>query len=634
MSRKFFPLALFLALLVPRIFSEELSGDSDGDAQDDMTSSQEIRLPHVYTYIDSPSVEQRQVLTGEDIRSLHVSSLPELLSAAGMQVLSYGAYGLLSKPSIRGFTDETVAVVVDGVAANNAMNGTFDFTTLSPDQIERIEIVRGGFSEDVSAEGAVGGIIYITTRKQSLGNAFRTDAFTKTYFNKSSFLDTTCGSFDYAGQVAENSFLKTTVRAAFARNEFLFKAYDGSVRPRENSSVSDGNLNASLTRYFGSGNSWFVTETFYGGYKNIAGAETSAVPGVQQDYNNKLTAGLSFPSLAHVARTDITLSAQSYNELYDEADTRSEHYLTSGILTARADFLRRGFFSQSAGMRLTLDYLKSTDDGTHLLFSGALKETSKFQLNDVLSVSVPLAFVFSGENMAVIPKLGVMLSLKIADVIMSAYRMVQFPVMNDLYWAYDGRSSGNPDLKAESGWGAEISFNSCNAVLPFSLCVYSNYYSQKIQWTFVDGINTPMNVASAFYLGANISVARTFFNLITLRANAEYLYTRLLDKNNTLTYGKRIMYTPDLVWAVTAVLKSRYADFSVEANFTGKRYVSNLNVSYLEPYLLLNASAELSLWHYVRPYMRLDNILNADYESVPGYPMPGIALTAGARCVW
>ena len=100
-----------------------------------------------------------------------------------MQILTYGAYGLEAKPSIRGFTDETVRVVIDGVCVNNAQYGTFDFTSISIENIERIEIVRGGFSEEPGDEGAVGGTIYITTKKQTIEKTFTSDSSIKTFFN-------------------------------------------------------------------------------------------------------------------------------------------------------------------------------------------------------------------------------------------------------------------------------------------------------------------------------------------------------------------------------------------------------------------------------------------------------------------
>ena len=55
----------------------------------------EILLPEVTTYIPA-TVEQKLVITAEDIEAAHYESLPELVERCGIQMLSYGPYGLES----------------------------------------------------------------------------------------------------------------------------------------------------------------------------------------------------------------------------------------------------------------------------------------------------------------------------------------------------------------------------------------------------------------------------------------------------------------------------------------------------------------------------------------------------------
>ena len=66
----------------------------------------------------------------------------------------------------------------------------------------------------------------------------------------------------------------------------------------------------------------------------------------------------------------------------------------------------------------------------------------------------------------------------------------------------------------------------------------------------------------------------------------------------------------------------------------GKRYTTNANISYVKPYTLINLSAQLTVtsknWHFT-PYIRLENLLNMDYEAVDAYPMPGISGTVGLK---
>ena len=49
---------------------------------------------------------------------------------------------------------------------------------------------------------------------------------------------------------------------------------------------------------------------------------------------------------------------------------------------------------------------------------------------------------------------------------------------------------------------------------------------------------------------------------------------------------------------------------------------------------LLQSGRALHAGKYITPYLRVDNILNADYESIPDYPMPGISLMVGVKAKW
>ena len=106
MTAKYKLLTFFLiqALSTTFIQPEELSEDTALLTQSfERTSPGQdtIQLPEIVTYIDAPVVEQRQVFTASDIERLHVADLPAVIERAGVQLLSYGTYGLEQKPSIR-----------------------------------------------------------------------------------------------------------------------------------------------------------------------------------------------------------------------------------------------------------------------------------------------------------------------------------------------------------------------------------------------------------------------------------------------------------------------------------------------------------------------------------------------------
>lgn len=593
--------------------------------------AQEVELPEITLVIEKPVAEKKIVFTQEEIREKNVESLSTLLESAGIQILSYGPYGLESKPSIRGFTDETVRVIIDGICVNNEQYGTFDFTSIDISSIEKIEIVKGGFTEGVSDEGAVGGAIYITTKNHSSGRSFFSDSFVKTFFNSSMPLDTFGEKIDFSSQLGDSSFLKLAADLTFANNRYFYlDDFNQSWAERKNAQVLDGSGNLKFTRYFGGGNSFSAGELFYAGDKSTPGS-TGGNSGKQQDYDNNLTLNLKLPSFLKDCNFEGNLCWLSNTRFYKSVAEDSRHFVNSIKFSAEGEYSGFDFYNQKIGLTLGYTNLNSTNDGKHTQFTGTIKETAKFNWGGTFSFSVPLAVKFCNENSAFIPKFGTKAAFEYFDVTADVYRMVQFPNMDDLYWEGDGYQ-GNPDLKVEEGWGGEIGLALKNLPVSGDVTFFTNYYKNKIQWASSGSGWKPQNVASAFYAGADLSLGTDLFNKkLSLKCNVEYLYNRLLDKSNEVTYGKKIMWTPDWTAGFSAMVNMEKFNLNLEGNFTGSRFTSNSNIYSMDPYFLVNASGQLKVWDSVTPYFRIDNLLNVMYEAVEDYPMPGISLTFGVK---
>jgi len=591
-----------------------------------------ILLPPVTSYI---KVAEHRIIIDEDtIEKLNVQNLVQLLEANGIQLLEYGAYGLEAKPSIRGFTDETVRVILDGVCVNNAQYGTFDFTSIDINDIESVEIVRGGFTEGVKDDGAVGGVIYITTKKQTLGHHFNTDSAIKTFFYYKNPVDTFSQSLGYNGQISQNTFLQAHLKGVYANNKYYFKNYAHKWAIRENSKVIDNNGDIKINHYFKDGSNLSIGDLFYAGNKQTPGPETSVTPGNQKDINNKLIINHLSPDFMKVCKLENTFAYLKDYRNYTDISEDSTHKIDTIKYSCQGDFFEfpiNDFFSMSDNIGFNVEYvfLRSTNDGNHNQLSLALKECSKFYFGQHFSLSVPLTIKYCGNNFAFTPKIGFKLSFTDFSIILDGYQMTQFPNMDDLYWIGEG-ASGNPDLLPENGVGLDLGFNYENEVCPLSFTIFSNYYDQKIQWANSNGIYRPENIASAFYLGCDVDFKKSFFDdFWTISGTGEYLYTRLLDKSNELTYGKKIMYTPDFTGGLNSILNFDFMTFTTQISYVGKRYKSNLNAGYLKPYVLINLSAQFTKWEHLSPYIRINNLLNTDYKSVPEYPTEGISLTIG-----
>lgn len=611
---------LAFLLYTNQVFSQNQETPAQTEEESSTTEKSQISLPQIITYIPS-TLETKISYSQEDLEEMHIQDLPQLLESSGIQMLSYGPYGLEQKPSIRGFTDETVRVVIDGICVNNPMTGCFDFSAISLENVERIEIIKGGFTEGTDDEGAVGGVIYITTKKQNIKKTFVSDTKLKTLFFQTCPVDTISQSLYYSGPLNDWLFIDTGLKGSYAQNAY-----------RENdASIIDGQANLQLTGYFGDGNSLSMNNIFYGGYKHTPGPKYSSLKGVQQDYNNNHTISLFTPNLCPLFTLKNTISWLCNNRYYDDEAETSKHYVNTIKYNSTADFFVWHNIKETAGLTFEYTHLNSTNDGIHSLFSGVIKNTTKISLGKYFNISIPLAAKFSGQNFAFVPKFGLSSSFKYLTITLNGYRLILFPIMDDLYWQGAG-FQGNPNLKPEKGWGADLVFDFTNSILPLTLSFFTNYYDSKIQWAQINNIWTTSNVASAFYFGVDLNFSLSLFqNLLLIKGNGEYLYTALLDKTNIYTYGKRIMWTPDLTASLSISLNFRPILFTLEANYTGARYCSNMNISYLRPYTLVNAICELKTFQYFMPYIRLDNLLNTQYESIEEYPMPGISLTVGLK---
>jgi vitamin B12 transporter len=109
------------------------------------------------------------VVNGEDFQTYHYPTVDEALrNVPGVQIRRSGAYGKTTSVTIRGANANQVQVLVDGLRVKSPTLGQVDLSDISPDLIERIEVIRGAQSTIYGAD-AIGGVINIITRKGTGG---------------------------------------------------------------------------------------------------------------------------------------------------------------------------------------------------------------------------------------------------------------------------------------------------------------------------------------------------------------------------------------------------------------------------------------------------------------------------------
>jgi vitamin B12 transporter len=110
-------------------------------------------LPSAVTVIEREEIESRQIT---DMQQL-------LRTVPGLRVTQTGSRGGLTDVFPRGGNANFNLVLVDGVPVNNA-GGRYDFSDLTTDNIERIEVIRGPQSA-LYGSNAIGSVIQIFTRR-------------------------------------------------------------------------------------------------------------------------------------------------------------------------------------------------------------------------------------------------------------------------------------------------------------------------------------------------------------------------------------------------------------------------------------------------------------------------------------
>ena len=136
------------------------------------TASSDVRTldPVVVSATKTPISLRRvtsavEVLIEQDLTGRNVKTLVEVLRLSpGVAVFQNGGPGGRANVRIRGGSASQTLVLIDGAIVNSATAGEFNFAHLTVDNVEKIEIVRGAQST-LWGSDAMGGVINVTTKR-------------------------------------------------------------------------------------------------------------------------------------------------------------------------------------------------------------------------------------------------------------------------------------------------------------------------------------------------------------------------------------------------------------------------------------------------------------------------------------
>lgn len=596
------------------------------------------------------------VLDGDELRAQGVTQLVDALRLVpGVAIVQSGSYGAQAALFVRGGEADYTKVMVDGVPVN-APGGSVDIGTLSLDDVERIEVVRGPASV-VWGSDAVTGVINVITRKRPEGLRHASGDLRAR--------GGTYGSVDVGGSVhTSGGPFRLSLDAARHKSDGI---YDFNNRYR------NGQGGGSLASPLWPGAQLELT----GRVADVRANYPTDYTGAPVDSNDFRTerrglwsarvaqqagrVALSLLGTTSTIRSTIDNPANDPNSSFDasmsdRAVTRRRGAELRAVTTAGGVDLALGAAIERQTQDASFTYIPNGSLGSTDRSPQAKRRNTAAYVQAVRDVGATTATVGArldhSERWGDFGTYRVALGHRFATA--TRFRASLGTAFREPAFAETDSSSfavANPDLRPERSTSWEVGLE--QELASGALVVGATYFAQR----FVDMIDYDAgafpgqfrNVARARANGIEAEARARPLRGVDLGASYTWLDTRVLARgfdpspDASFATGARLLRRPEHSATATLGLTPAWGRFAVQATYVGKRddrhflyaapYVTPVT---LKGYTKLDASAELPLAARTSPRgaaltLRVENIGGVKYESVAGYRTPGRTVLGGIR---
>ena len=559
------------------------------------------------------------VINRQAIEAAGQSTLAELLqSQPGVEIEANGGMGSLSNIRLRGNNIQSVVVLIDGMRVSAAANGLTNFSQISLEQVDHIEILRGAASSLYGSD-AIGGVIQIFTKQGSQGTHISASA------GYGSF-NTRKASTNISGTLNETSY-SIGVTSVASDGISAVKALAGVDADKD--AYRNMSLNANLRQKIIEGHELSFQAYANEGHINLDG---NNFPGYQKNRQqifalnskNILTdfwvsnfkLGQSVDIANAVGDYGISNTRSTQNQIY----WQNELKLPLGNLLLAYDRIEDKINSTteySVKNRINNGYVASyqVNQNNHA-FNISLREDNNSQFGDHTTGNVNYALNFADF-------------WRISGSYGTSFRA---PTFNDLYWPYQdfgawGTFAGNPNLQPETARNKEIILAYDQGHHRLSATVFENKIKNLIAGTQGLFNDSPINVGSAKILGLTLAYEGWFANY-HLRANADFQDPKNEDGGNKVLARRAKEH--GAIW-----LGQSWGDIEIGSELiaSGKRFNDAENTIPLAGYALVNVTAKYKINSEWSANARINNLLDKDYAlsstasswapSNPAYNTPG-----------
>jgi len=671
---------LILATGVSPLFSEEEDIFNLGEIVITATT-----VPHLLK--DTPGTVT--VVTEEEIKEKNIQDVGDILeNVAGVRITRYGSLGAESSVSLRGLYAAHTLILIDGRPINQPQSGSASLSQLSPDNIERIEVVRGPFSS-LYGSGAVGGVVNIITKTPP-------EEFKTTLYTSYGSWNTWITRLEHGGTVERLSYL-------------LNGEYRTSDGERDNSFNHAKDLALKLEYPLEDGKIYFKAG-HNSGKTGVPGPEPS-------DDENKRSLSQKIYGNDEVSSTEdyqehrdqyIDIGGEWKNlklKIYENSwdlDWHQWYAVSSGWppvthhhkLISKHRTISRAVSLQSnwelyPANRLTIglsyrndiydNESRDKDEEASTVARSTIEEsryTQSIFLEDEIIVE-PLTVTLGGRwdnpsdyDSQFSPKINLLWNLTDKSRLRASWgKAYRAPSLQDLYWPSDPFTQGNEDLKAEKTTSYELGWEQeWNERVLSRLTYFQQEVKDMIQWapTGPPGLYGPKwwpdNIGRVKTQGLEAEVKVAF----TENINSTICWTHFFkatQKRDEIVNGftsemeekkRDAIYTPENKVDLTFTHKNLFgigAEFNLNAQYVSK--VKNYYTDWdhmnpvtgavpteekkLSAYTVVNVKVSKNIRNW-EVFLAVDNLFDENYATRFGYdlddndyPMPGRSVTIGGK---
>lgn len=528
------------------LFNVSLYG-SDRTTEIYLSLSKKITNETVYPINEFELISQRDDKSISEI----VDKSPSVILRENTQNLG------LTLPSIRGFSSNQTVVIYDDVKLPKDITSTYDLSIIPDTIVDRIYILKGGWSS-VFGSNAQGGVISIKSRRANenelnFGSEFSSYDSKRYYFNTNTVKDNI--SFSIA---AQNYYSDGFQQNSYANKNSISSKVEYKIG--ENSTLNLNLFAVDLKRGLPSGTPVDISQ-----FNGKREKQANRLDDWQRDKN-------LFGSVGTTMRhDDLKLDLR-----YSRSDLLRDAYQFSSLTRIRT--YSNSFFSKFSSKLINLGFeyeeniLRSNTYGDHQMKSIGYFADSSMGISDNFSLNLYARYDDSKNFENVFsPKMIVKYiatdNLSINYSISKSWRAPNFV---DIYGVSSFWYDPNPDIKPEKSISNELSFSYIgNVKSSLSFYYYSIddkiiVYTDNSTWR-----SKSLNLAEGYIKGIELSGETNLFGF-DLYAGINLMDVRGKNKNES-SY-KKLSYSPNMKFSSNISYNSKFFTLEFRNMYVAKQW--------------------------------------------------------------